>query len=258
VTLKKTREGTKLTVVLDFGHGGSDQGAQGINITEAVAAQITGNRIKKHLEDMGVEVILTRSNNSTYPTLTQRAQLAKDVNADAFVAVHYNKFDTVANGFEIYRHTDSNGQSIDFALQDAIHQKVAAVCLKYGVRNRGAKANDYQVLRELQNSGVAAVLIEGLFIDNVADMEFFMGAYHEEYAFSVAEGIVQGLTVVEVIEAKPPTTTIIDFVGKAKGDLDNSRIIKYEIIKQLFLRSRCCEAWRISWRFCCWWNYFNV
>lgn len=216
-------------LVLDLGHGGIDQGAAGINISEAAAISMIGNRIKRRLIDKySVEVILTRLDNSTKPELAERAQLAKDVLADAFVSIHFNKYNTTAYGFESFRQLGTTEQSIDYALQSAIHQKVLPVLGTYNVRDRGMKTDDFQVLRDLQGSGIPAVLLEGCFLDNATDIEHLLGEYGIDYEIAVTEGIAQFLqlpTLASIPESKQTKT--IDFVGKVRGDGDINRIIKY-------------------------------
>jgi N-acetylmuramoyl-L-alanine amidase len=79
------------TVVIDAGHGGSEDGARGPagtlekNITLAVA-----RRLKGALEArLGVRVILTRDGDSTVG-LDERAALANNNKADLFVSLHAN------------------------------------------------------------------------------------------------------------------------------------------------------------------------
>jgi N-acetylmuramoyl-L-alanine amidase len=79
------------TVVVDAGHGGSEQGAKGPegtlekNVTLSVA-----RRLKAALETrLGVRVILTRDGDSTVG-LDERAALANNNKADLFVSLHAN------------------------------------------------------------------------------------------------------------------------------------------------------------------------
>jgi N-acetylmuramoyl-L-alanine amidase len=79
------------TVVIDAGHGGSEDGARGAagtlekNITLSVA-----RRLKAALEArLGVRVILTRDGDATVG-LDERAALANNNKADLFVSLHAN------------------------------------------------------------------------------------------------------------------------------------------------------------------------
>ncbi len=92
------------TVVVDAGHGGSENGAKGPegtlekNITLAVA-----HRLKAALEArLGVRVILTRDGDATVG-LDERAALANNNKADVFVSLHANaSMLPVASGAEVF------------------------------------------------------------------------------------------------------------------------------------------------------------
>ena len=78
-------------IVLDAGHGGSDNGARGAisnekDLTLAVTLKL-GKIISDSLREM--EVIYTRTTDS-YPSLVDRHEIANKANADLFVAVHVN------------------------------------------------------------------------------------------------------------------------------------------------------------------------
>ena len=83
--------GTLRVIVIDAGHGGSEEGAKGPggalekNITLSVA-----RRLKAALEArLGVRVILTRDGDATMG-LDERAALANNNKADLFVSLHAN------------------------------------------------------------------------------------------------------------------------------------------------------------------------
>ena len=83
--------GTLRVIVVDAGHGGSEEGAKGPggtlekNVTLAVA-----RRLKAALEArLGVRVILTRDADQTM-ALDERAALANNNKADLFVSLHAN------------------------------------------------------------------------------------------------------------------------------------------------------------------------
>jgi N-acetylmuramoyl-L-alanine amidase len=83
--------GTLRVIVIDAGHGGSEEGAKGPagtlekNVTLAVA-----RRLKGTLEGrLGVRVILTRDGDTTMG-LDERAALANNNKADLFISLHAN------------------------------------------------------------------------------------------------------------------------------------------------------------------------
>jgi N-acetylmuramoyl-L-alanine amidase len=92
------------TVVVDAGHGGSEDGAKGPdgtlekNITLSVA-----RRLKAALEArLGVRVILTRDGDTTMG-LDERAALANNNKADLFISVHANaSMRPAASGAQVF------------------------------------------------------------------------------------------------------------------------------------------------------------
>lgn len=91
-------------VVIDPGHGGIDPGAIGVKKTrEKDVVLAFGLRLKKVLEETGtIDVVMTRSDD-TFLTLRERVKVARDNQADLFIAIHA---DTVrgqdARGATIY------------------------------------------------------------------------------------------------------------------------------------------------------------
>ena len=92
------------TIVVDAGHGGSDEGARGPegtlekDITLAVA-----RRLSAALESrLGVRVILTRSRD-TLVELDPRAAIANNIKADLFISLHANSsVSPVPSGAEVF------------------------------------------------------------------------------------------------------------------------------------------------------------
>lgn len=89
-TLRKSDFKVK-TVVIDAGHGGHDPGTHGKfseekDIALDVALKL-GGYIKEYLPD--VKVIYTR-NDDHFVELEQRAHIANENNADAFISIHVN------------------------------------------------------------------------------------------------------------------------------------------------------------------------
>ena len=170
-----------LKIYIDPGHGGSDPGAaanglQEKNITLKIATRI---RDILALEYEGLAVKLSRSTDSTV-SLKARTDEANNWGANYFLSVHVNSGG--GEGFEsfIFTNTDSRTQEIQRIMHDAILESLQ-------VRDRGAKTNNFHVLRE---SHMPAVLTEILFIDNAKDSDLLKS---EEFLERAARGHVNGL-----------------------------------------------------------------
>ena len=90
-------------IVLDAGHGGYDPGAIGRSgIKEKYITLDIAKKVKDLLEGKGIEVILTRSDDTFVP-LVRRAEIANSSNADLFISIHANASKTRRlKGFEVY------------------------------------------------------------------------------------------------------------------------------------------------------------
>lgn len=87
---EQKKDGGKMKVCLDAGHGTREmnQSPDGSYIEHKFALDMA-NRIRGHLIRCGVDVKLTREDSST-PTLTERANIANTYKADLFVSLHSN------------------------------------------------------------------------------------------------------------------------------------------------------------------------
>ena len=99
----KSFKNTKLTIVLDPGHGGRDPGTSYKNIVSEKKIVLDFSLLlKKKLEDQGYRVFLTRSNDN-FIELKERVNFAKAKGADLFVSIHADasKYPST-RGFSVY------------------------------------------------------------------------------------------------------------------------------------------------------------
>lgn len=160
-TLKliRPREKYDQIIVLDLGHGGSDNGAVGNGLTEKAINYNQGMALYELLEnDPNIKVYMTRETD-TYPTLKFRAALANDIGADLFVSIHNNSAASHVTGAETlyYPHSDdTRGKKIAQLVQDSL--------VECGLVNRGIK--ERPDLYVLNSTNMPAILIETGFISN--------------------------------------------------------------------------------------------
>ena len=77
-------------VVLDAGHGGEDRGARGPGgALEKEVALDVALRVADRLREAGLEVVLTRSDDTFVP-LHRRTEIANRADGDLFVSIHCN------------------------------------------------------------------------------------------------------------------------------------------------------------------------
>lgn len=168
------------TVFVDAGHGGSDPGALGSGLREKDITLSVSLKLEKELKRLGYNVIMTRTTDVFYE-LSERSARANSSNADIFVSIHANAFNSVAKGVETYSYP---GSTQGGALSRSIHNEVIKDRTLYTV-NRGVKTDNFHVLRETK---MPAALIELAFIDNSEDAQI-LRTRQDDFAKAIARGI---------------------------------------------------------------------
>ena len=216
-------------IVLDPGHGGSDNGTENkpLGLKEKVFTLDVGLRLKKLLEARGYKVVLTRTDDRQLGPDKQtdfltRWDIANRAKADLFVSIHFNSLypDTKTSGTEVYTFTRA-GQRSDHSwgfagkddsekpsevnrfdpwsslLAQAMHREVIGT-LK--TLDRGQKTMHSAVLRGLK---CPAVLVESAFLSNDAEAKrVATPAYLQQIAEGLARGIDAYANTLEKIQPR--------------------------------------------------------
>ncbi|MCG1716812.1 N-acetylmuramoyl-L-alanine amidase [Staphylococcus epidermidis] len=165
------------TIVLDPGHGGSDQGASSSTPSKSLEKNYTlktAKELKKLLNKESAHVKMTRSNDK-YVSLDDR-----NIKGDAFISIHNDALDSSnANGVTVYWFKDKQ-ESLAQTLNSAIQKKAL-------LTNRGSRQQNYQVLRQ---TDIPAVLLELGYISNPTDESMINDQLHRQV---VEQAIVDGL-----------------------------------------------------------------
>ena len=90
----------RYTVIIDPGHGGHDTGAIGGHKREKDAVLQIAKRVRRHLQRMGLRVIMTRSSDR-FVRLRNRTRYANRKHGDVFVSIHAN---AIAGRKRLIRH----------------------------------------------------------------------------------------------------------------------------------------------------------
>ncbi len=176
----------KPLIILDAGHGGTDEGAKIHYFMEKRLTLMTTLLLRKYLNEMGYRVIMTRSKDVFIP-LHRRVSIANKTHAVLFVSIHYNSSPSPdAHGIEIFYHGGSEykraqqsrqlGQSI---LSELISQTHAL--------SRGVKNGNFHVIRE---TSMPAVLVEGGFMTNIEERS---NLRDKKYLDKIAKGVALGI-----------------------------------------------------------------
>lgn len=200
----------KPTVILDFGHGGQDSGAIGVNnCSEKNIALSIGMKLKNKLEKENYNVFLTR-NKDEFIELDKRTTMANLLNSNSvFVSIHANmSLNQSASGIETYYFDSTllnknifknnkiikNNSSVDEdkknkLFSSIIHESLMTACKKVNkdLVDRKLRKSVSQILL---GSEMPTALCELGFLSNKKECELLS---NDRYQETIANGIVSGI-----------------------------------------------------------------
>lgn len=212
-----------MKICIDAGHGQHDPGAVGASgLKEKDVVLKIALKVGKKLENNGLDVIYTRTNdNPGFPVnqslnLQKRCDIANKNNADIFISIHCNSAgNTQANGVETF--ILKKGIDAEKLARNVQNKIVKAT----GLANRGVKTANFYVLRHTK---MPAILVETAFISNTAEERLLR---ENDFQDRVAAGIVKGICEYIGVDYKGDPSmksTKIYFKNKAmNGFIDSGR-----------------------------------
>lgn len=243
-------EPPKLNIVIDAGHGGSVE--QNIAKNQAVGAEYGGlaekdltlkiaSFLKEELDSYNVNVYLTRSDDSQSLTLKERAEIAKQYDADVVLSLHLNACDLHnSNGAEVYVPNGKKYREDMNLLGRQILNNLNALGLKNNgtfikqlkdqegnieYYNDGYPKDYYGIIRENYLLNIPAIIIEHGYLDNKQDREnrFRTDEQLRAIAYADAKAIIDyyGLTkkvVIPKIDIKEKKPGIIGLLKEIVGN----------------------------------------
>ena len=179
-------------VFIDAGHGGTDPGALGYGYRESDLNLQVAKKVESKLKSKGIDVKMSRNSDIFY-SLSERAEMANDYGADAFVSIHQNSAkDKSANGIETYY---NRNKEEDKPLSNDIQTQVIS---QTGANNRGVKNAEFTVLVK---SKMISALVECGFITNESEVKKLSNpSYQDKLATGIADGIEEYLKSNVIIE----------------------------------------------------------
>jgi len=181
---------TPYTVVLDFGHGGFDGGAVGVDtgVVEADLNLAVGKKVQAALEQAGCRVLLTRPDehalgDTKNADMHARGELLKNPEADCTVSIHMNKFSNrrVSGPMAFYQAGADEGQRLASCVISAITDALA-------LKSRNANPANNFVTRV---PSAPSVLVECGFLSNPTEEKKLQEeAYQQTLAEAIAKGVL--------------------------------------------------------------------
>lgn len=188
-----------LVIVIDPGHGGNDTGTQGGRIQERFMNLMTAQALVERLNLYeGVTVYMTRFDNDTTMSLTDRAKFAEAVEADFVFSVHYNAcYAHDRFGIEVYTSRIAPYNAYGYQFGNLLMQKYEE---QFGIFPRGVKTRKglrtdgdyYTIISANVYREIPAVIIEHCFADGPIDAVFTQnGDQLRDYGYADADAIAE-------------------------------------------------------------------
>ncbi len=176
----------KPLIIIDPGHGGTDEGAKINYFMEKKLALMTSLLVRKYLSELGYRVILTRSKDVFIP-LQRRVSIANTTRAALFISVHYNSSPSPdAHGIEIFYHAGKDHKRTQQSRK--LGSNILGEMIEHThALSRGVKNGNFHVIRE---TSMPAVLVEGGFMTNQEERGLLK---EKTYLEKIARGIAQGI-----------------------------------------------------------------
>lgn len=220
-----TGTASSVVIVLDPGHGGTDNGAEANDLVEKTInlkiAQYCKAELEKHT---GIRVYMTRTND-TYVGLEQRVAYAKSKGATLFVSIHMNSATSdKAAGAEVY-YPNPNYNPTAYREGKAAAENILSELVELGLTSRGVKflnatgnddgqgiyadgstADYYSVIRNSKKNGFPGIIVEHAFLTNENDAKQLKS---EAFLKQLGEADAQG--ILKYCQTKTDYSPVYDF-----------------------------------------------
>ena len=175
-----------MRVFLNPGHapnGEPDPGACNsiTGLRECDVAKSITDLVEGYLMAAGVEVVGNLQSDSLYEVVSS----SNNLEADVFIAIHCNAFNTCASGTEVWHyHTSREGERLAGCIQRQIVESLGTV--DRGIK--GAVPHTDTSLYVLNCTDAVSCLIECAFIDSPGDEEL-LRTRQDAFARAIARGV---------------------------------------------------------------------
>ena len=196
-------------VVIDAGHGGSDNGATSRLGAEKNYTIDTAFRLARILNNAGLQTVFTRRSD-VFVDLYERAHIASLYPDYCFVSIHYNSASPEARGLETYcvapRGAASTSSSYltsgdiqklpgndadtqNILLASMVHSEIIRLNPGDSTADRGVKRARFVVIKQ---NVLPAILVEGGFVSNHMEAaRVDEPNYRQELAEAIARGVIR-------------------------------------------------------------------
>lgn len=172
-----------MRIFIDAGHGGSNPGAIGVNgVKEANVNLDVALKTGRLLQAEGYVVNFSRTSDVNV-SLSERARLANEWNADYFVSIHCNSnVNTIYKGTETFYYREN---TIASSFAEVVN---TALVNEIGTRNLGTFQANFAVLRRTR---MPAILVELAFLSNPEEANLLATeSFRQKCAIGISRGVI--------------------------------------------------------------------
>lgn len=193
-----------ITIVLDAGHGGRDDGSSGVNtdVKEAdLNLQVT-KRLEKQLKNFGFKVVLTRDDkdglydedatNFKKSDMAKRKEIIEKANPNMVISIHMNSYPSnyVSGAQAFYQEGDEDSRAFAECVQKQLLKN-------FDNAKKESNFGDYYILKCINTP---TVLVECGYLTNPEEELLLQKeSYQEKMAYSILCGIIEFFKVAETL-----------------------------------------------------------
>lgn len=178
-------------ILLISGHGAGDSGAVSVFGKEA---DLTIEQVKKIAPKLAgyADVDIYPTNRNAFKDVKSGSLKVNFANYDYVLEVHFNACvnditgNGVTTGTEIFVTAEEKGVGVE--------TKIVANIAALGLKNRGVRRKNWNVINAAKKAGVSSALLEVCFIDDKDDMTIY-NSKKDAIAQAVANGIISGFSL---------------------------------------------------------------
>lgn len=178
------RQPQNITIILDPGHGGEDEGCSRAGVLEKDVNLAIARAAGAKLSELGYKVEYTRNGDESRTT-EERVEMANTLKGDLYISIHQNACETNEPcGMEVWYCDDRYEEE---------SERLAGLFRKYIVQTTGVKGRELSEtdsLYVIRESDMPSCLIETGFLSNSAERRKLTDP---EYQDLIAEGIADGV-----------------------------------------------------------------
>lgn len=191
----ETKPLTGVTIVLDAGHGGKDDGAKSGDVNEQEINLAITKQLETLLMDAGAKVTLTRdgdydladdgSGTRKRRDMTKRVDMINEEEVDLFLSIHLNAYpnNSVKGAQAFYKKGDEASKQFANIIQENLQDLTKTKMV--------TKTGDYFILN---NSDKVGALVECGFISNGEDRSnLIQESYQKKVAETLYESVLEYL-----------------------------------------------------------------